>query len=226
MAQNLRSERRTSVDSIFDHLYNEIACMRLLPGTKISEAEIARLFEVSRQPVRDAFNRLENLDLLLIRPQKATEVKRFSFTAITTARFVRGAVEAQVLRHAARLCTQKQSDLLKASLDKQRVVVKDNNFDNFRALDYKFHQTLCNIGEVDFAFDVIAKEKAKVDRLCMLGLSHDERLDQLLDDHINIAAMVSANDEEGAVKAGMLHLSRLDSTINAIREKHSDYFDD
>jgi len=74
---------------VFDHLYDEIVSMRLLPGAKISEAEIAALFSVSRQPVRDAFSRLENLDLLLIRPQKATEIKRFSSAAITTARFVR-----------------------------------------------------------------------------------------------------------------------------------------
>ena len=51
-------------------------------------------------------------------------------------------------------------------------------------------------------------------------------MEQLLSDHLSIAQMVSDNDEEGAVKAGMLHLSRLDSTINAIREEHADYFDD
>ncbi|KKK71856.1 hypothetical protein LCGC14_2909720, partial [marine sediment metagenome] len=69
-------DRRTGVDVVANHLYEEITSLRLLPGAKISEAEIAARFGVSRQPVRDAFSRLENLDLLLIRPQKATEVKR------------------------------------------------------------------------------------------------------------------------------------------------------
>lgn len=219
-------DRRTNVDTVFDHLYTEIVSMRLLPGTKISEAEIARIFDISRQPVRDAFSRLENLDLLLIRPQKATVVKRFSSTAITTARFVRAAVEAKVLRRAARHCTQADTDLLNACIEKQRVAVSDNNFGQFRSLDYEFHKTICTVGDVDFAFDVIAHEKAKVDRLCVLGLSRNERLEQLLDDHINIVQYVSDNDEEGAVKVGMLHLSRLDTTISVIREENSDYFDD
>jgi len=52
------------------------------------------------------------------------------------------------------------------------------------------------------------------------------RIDQLLDDHIGIAKMISNNDESGAVGAGMLHLSRLDTTIKAIREEHADYFYD
>ena len=227
IVQNLKpTERRTNVDSVFDYLYDEIVSMRLLPGTKLSEAEIAKLFDISRQPVRDAFSRLENLDLLLIRPQKATEVKRFSSTVITTARFVRAAVEAEVLRRAARLCGQDAADLLEVCPAEQQAAVKENNYDRFRLLDYAFHETLCTVGEVDFASKVIALNKAKVDRLCVLGLARDERLEQLLSDHISIAQMVSNNDEEGAVKAGMLHLSRLDSTINAIREEHADYFDD
>ena len=227
MVQELRNVNRgTNVDTVFEYLYGEIASMRLLPGTKISEKEIAGLFDFSRQPVREAFSRLGNLDLLLIRPQKATVVKRFSSTAIKTARFVRAAVEAKVLVQAARLCEQASVDLLNACIAEQRVAVGSDDYEQFRTLDYEFHKTLCTVGKVDFAFDVIAHEKAKVDRLCVLGLARNERLDQLLDDHMNIVKCVSVSDEAGAVDAGMLHLSRLDSTISAIREEHADYFDD
>ena len=219
-------ERRTTVDLVFEFLYEEIASMRLLPGAKISEAEVAGQFDVSRQPVRDAFSRLENLDLLLIRPQKATEVKRFSTNAIATARFVRAGVEAEVLRQAAQLCGQEGAALLEACLDEQRAVVKENSYDRFRVLDYQFHKTLCIIAEVEFVFDVIEKNKAKIDRLCVLGLNRDEHLGQLLDDHSRIAAMVTKNNEEGAVKAGRLHLSRLDSTIKKIQKENADFFDD
>lgn len=225
--QNLNiPTRRTNVESVFDHLYQEIVTMQLLPGTKISEAEIAARFDVSRQPVRDAFSRLSNLDLLLIRPQKATEVKRLSSAAITSARFVRAALEAEVLRRAARVCTKAGEQLLQDHLTQQQKAVDDDNFNQFRVLDYDFHKTLCAIAEVDFAFDVISKEKAKIDRLCVLGLQLDERIDQLLDDHVKIANMIISNEEQAAVDAGMLHLSRLDATINSIREEHADYFDD
>jgi len=227
MALDLKiTGRRTSVETVFDHLYQEIVSMRLLPGTKISEAEIASMFAISRQPVRDAFSRLENLDLLLIRPQKATEVKRFSTAAITTARFVRASVESEVLRRAARACKQDDADLLERRLVEQHQAVVDDNHDLFRSLDYDFHKALCAVAEVEYAFDVIAREKAKVDRLCVLGLSHNERLDQLLDDHTAIARAIANNDESGAVDAGMMHLSRLDATINAIRTENADYFDD
>ena len=227
MVQNLNLKtRRTSVESVFDHLYQEIVSMRILPGTKISEAEIATLFNISRQPVRDAFSKLENLDLLLIRPQKATEVNGFSSAAITTARFVRASVEAEVLRRAARRCDESGAAMLQEHLSKQRTAVDEDNASQFRLLDYDFHKILCSVAEVDFAFDVIAQEKAKVDRLCVLGLTFNERIEQLLEDHMTIADSVSNNDDIRAVEAGMLHLSRLDSTIDAIREEHADYFND
>jgi len=217
--------RRTSVDVVFDHIYEEIASLRMLPGTRISEAEIAARFSVSRQPVRDAFRRLQNLDLLLIRPQKATEVRRFSIKAIKKSRFVRASVEAEVMRRAAVECDKAAGLLLDACLAQQRKVVADCDFEAFGQLDYEFHKTLCEVAKVAFAFEVISSEKAKVDRLCLLGLAKEDRMPELLADHEKIAELVKQGDAEGAVAAGMEHLSRLDATIEAISIKNSDYFE-
>ncbi len=226
MAQVTKAkERRPSVDVIFDHLYDEILSLRLRPGDKISEAEIGARFGVSRQPVRDAFSRLENLDLLLIQPQKATEVKRFSIKAIEKSRFVRAAVEAEVLRRAAAECDADGAARLDACLERQREIVRDHEFHKFDALDYEFHETLCEIAKVDFAFEVISAEKAKIDRICMLGLSKEKRMPQLLEDHEDIAEGVKQGKPEAAVEAGMKHLARLDRTIATIAAQHEDYLD-
>lgn len=217
--------RNTSVDMVFDNLYESIVSLDLLPGAKISEAEIAAQFGISRQPVRDAFSRLANLDLLLIRPQRATEVKRFSTREIAKSRFVRASVEAEVLRRAAKNCTDADTQKLESCIAQQKAVIDVKDYERFGVLDYEFHKTLCAIAQVDFAFEVISAEKANVDRLCMLSLSKEDRIAELVDDHISIAAMIKNNDAEGAVTAGMKHLSRLDATIEAISALNPDYFD-
>lgn len=219
------SDRRPRVDEIFDYLSGEIGSMRLKPGDRISEADIAARFGVSRQPVRDAFSRLESLDLLLIRPQRATEVRRFSLREIEKSRFVRAAVEKEVLLRAALHCDAKGAALLEECLAKQRKVIADENYEAFGGVDYAFHRLLCRIARVDYAFDVISAEKAKVDRLCTLGLSRQDRMPQLLKDHEAIAEAVRAHDSEAAVSAGVLHLSRLDSTIEMISANNSNYFE-
>lgn len=218
-------DRRTSVDVIFDHLHEEIADMRLRPGDKISEAEIAAQFNVSRQPVRDAFSRLENLGLLLIRPQRATEVKRFSLREIAKARFVRAAIEAEVLRRAAEVCDASGVSRLDENLALQEAAVSAGKYESFWTLDYQFHQILCDIAKVDYAFEAISQEKTKVDRLCMLSLAKENRMPVLLADHIEIADCVKAGDGEGAARACKRHLSRLDDTITTISDANSEYFE-
>jgi DNA-binding GntR family transcriptional regulator len=217
--------RRTSVDDIFDHLHDEIRSLRLRPGDKISEADIAGQFGVSRQPVRDAFNRLAAMDLLLIRPQRATEVKRFSMREITKSRFVRAAIEQDVLRRAALHCDATGAAALDASLIGQEQVAAAEDASAFGKLDYDFHRILCKIAKVDFAFDVIMAEKSKVDRLCILSLSKGDRLPDLVADHHAIASAVKNHDAEKAAEVGMRHLSRLDATIQQISSTNSNYFE-
>lgn len=224
VAKHPRDHRR-SVDEVFDYLHAEISALKLKPGDKISEAEIAAHFGVSRQPVRDAFSRLENQGLLLIRPQRATEVKRFSSREIEKARFVRSAIEMEVLRRASAKCQPHHKALLDACLADQEEIVAANDYRKFGELDYVFHKSICDIADADYAFDVISAEKAKVDRLCVLSHKKETRLPMLLEDHKAIAEAIISGDEDAAVDAGKLHLSRLDETIETIFATNSNYFE-
>lgn len=220
-----QSERRTSVDDVFDHLYEEIVKLRLRPGDKISEADIANQFGVSRQPVRDAFSKLANMDLLLIRPQRATEVRRFSQRDVMRSRFVRLAVEKEVIRLACENCDAGGIALLEASLETQRKIVDDDEYSKFGAEDYRFHEIICRVARVEYAIDVISTEKAKCDRLCMLSIAKEDRMPMLLDDHTAITNAIKAGDTEAAVEAGVVHLSRLDETIERVQNENPYYFE-
>lgn len=222
---NAYSERRTTVDDVFDYLHRQISTLQLKPGDRISEAEIAAQFGVSRQPVRDAFSRLANLDLLLIRPQRATEVRRFSMREIEKARFVRAAVEKEVLLRAAIRCDVAGASRLDDALARQDAAVAATDIEAFGPLDYEFHEILCEIGGVDYAFDVIMAEKAKVDRLCILGISKEQRIPDLVEDHRAIAQAVISHDAKTAIAVGEKHLSRLDETIQRITASNANYFE-
>ncbi|KMK67747.1 GntR family transcriptional regulator [Puniceibacterium sp. IMCC21224] len=218
-------DRRSSVERIVEYLYDEITSMRLLPGTRISETEIASRFGVSRQPARDAFNQLEHMDLITIRPKRATEVRKFSAAAIEKSRFVRAAVETAALRRAAVECDDAGRAALDACLALQKAAIARGNRPAFARLDYDFHRTLCDVGKVSFAYDVIKTEKEKVDRLCTLELSKGDWMQLLIEDHESIANAVKLGDQQAAVDAGMRHLRRLDDTIKTIRINSATYFE-
>ena len=219
-------ERRTSADIVFDHLHDAIVSLDLMPGAKISEAEIAAQFGVSRQPVRDAFNRLSNIDLLVVRPQKATKVKKFSLGAIEAARFVRLAVELEVLSRAATRWTGRLLPRFERNLADQHVAAAAQDAAAFHRLDYAFHSLLCEAAEADFATAIIARSKAQADRLCVLSLKTADSMRELVRDHETLLAMLQTGDKAGLGTTIRLHLSRLDATIEDVHRKHSDYFQD
>ena len=63
---------------IYIGLRHRIIRSEIPPGTALSEAEIARRFSISRQPVREAFIKLAEEGLLEVRPQRGTFVRKIS----------------------------------------------------------------------------------------------------------------------------------------------------
>lgn len=218
------AQRRTNADVVFDALYDEIISLRLLPGTKMSEVEVAAQFDVSRQPVRDAFSRLGNMGFLLIRPQKATEVKKFSNLAITRARFVRTSVEVEIVTRAAAHYSEKDAPIFAQNLAAQQAAVQSNDVDAFHQLDYDFHRQLCETAQCAFAFDTVMENKAQIDRLCVLSMMDNDAMAVLVQDHQDIHKWIRTHDAKAAQAALRLHLSRLDGTVERVRLSHPDYF--
>jgi len=218
-------ERRTSTDQVFDQLYQEIASLQMLPGTKLSEAEVAKRFSVSRQPVREAFGRLANMELLLVRPQKATQVRGFSLERIAHTRFVRLAVELEVLHQACKVWDSAKSKTLQLTLDEQHEVLKKGQPAKFHALDNKFHQQICELSDCHSAAEVITDSRLKIDRLCALSLTHDKEAATLIEDHMKLADALKNKSIKDATTVARQHLGRLDSTIEEIHATHSEYFE-
>lgn len=216
---------RTTADLVFEKLRDEIVTLQLLPGTKISEADIAGRLGVSRQPVRDAFNRLGNLELLWIRPQRATVVRGFSMEGIQNARFVRQAVELEVAERACKVWDASCSDLLTANLALQQDAVESGMTERFHELDYKFHQLICQLGGHPLAFEVIENSKRKVERICLLSLGKYEEIQTIFNDHRDIAAALDSGSVEQVRAVMRSHLNRLDDTIDEIHKTHSEFFE-
>jgi DNA-binding GntR family transcriptional regulator len=219
-------ERTTGSDLVFGQLFDQITKLKLLPGTKISESEVAKTFGYSRQPVREAFTRLAGLNLLLVRPQRATVVRPFSRELIANARFVRSAIELEIVRAASADRDKSVDPKLKSNMKAQADAISSGDPDRFHELDYEFHRLLCLSAKQAFAFDLIAANKAQVDRLCMLALTSKEAMEVLYMDHQDLLEAIMSGHATNADKTLRLHLGRLTPTIEAIYTTHRAYFDD
>ena len=226
LTHDLDTTRRTTAVDVFERMRAEIVSLRMPPGTKLSEAEVAKKFDISRQPVREAFIRLSNLDLVQIQPQRATVVRRISRRAILESRFIRTAVEIEILRLACKAYDSTHDAAFEANLARQSTAVQTMDSDLFNALDYEFHRLICVAADSEFAYKTIAENKVYVDRLCMLALASKSGQQETYEDHVTIVEKLRAGDEEGAEAIMRLHLSRLNETLDHAQKNNPTYFED
>lgn len=223
---DLSQVRRTTADELFDLLRTDIEKLVLVPGTKLSEANVARQYSVSRQPVREALIRLDHLKLVEIQPQKATIVRRISRSAINSARFTRLSVELEIARRACALYRGELDDHFQRNLAAQSASLESGSHEQFNTLDKEFHGLLCSAADCLLAVDIIQQCKAQVDRLCLLSLTDIDAGRQILSDHHAILQSLQAKDVARLCQITERHQHRLDSTIDHVQRNHQDYFDD
>jgi DNA-binding GntR family transcriptional regulator len=70
--------RATTIDYIYESLRSDIIKLKLKPGEKISETQIAAQYNVSRAPVRDAIRMLKQDKLVFVKPQIGTIISPVS----------------------------------------------------------------------------------------------------------------------------------------------------
>lgn len=91
----------TLADRVFSQIQDAIVKGDLLPGSKMSEAELASRYGVSRGPLREALRRLEGRKLLTRIPHVGVRVISLSFEELIQIYHVREALEGLAARLAA-----------------------------------------------------------------------------------------------------------------------------
>lgn len=211
----------SSVDDIHGIIRNEIITLRLMPGVKVSENELARRFNTSRTPVREALLRLVDEGLVEAWPQRGTLITPISLRAVRRARFVREAVEVAVFRKAA--IDGLSADVL-AQLDAiiaQQVEAREDPV-RFTEADDAFHRAFANGIAVGDIWSVLEREKAQFDRLRFLSLPNVTPVAVLIDQHRNMIATVRARDPDAAEKAVRDHLSEVLKVTEQLSARYPD----
>ena len=220
------AKRLTTTEEVFRQLKSDIISLRLAPGSKISEVEVAKACGVSRQPVREAFMRLGELNLLEIRPQRATRVRKISHQELHNTRFIRAAVEVEVVRTACRSATPESLAAIEANLAEQKTAVQAGDAVQLKALDYEFHRLICVAADRLPVFKVIAENKTHTERACMLELADAVGMQEVFDGHTEILDAIQQGDEETAVAKTRIHLAHLDDTLESASQNNPDFFED
>ncbi|MDS9466725.1 GntR family transcriptional regulator [Paracoccus sp. MBLB3053] len=195
----------------------------LVPGTRLSEQEIADQYKLSRQPVREAFIRLAGEGLLEVRPQRGTFVSRIDMDWVLGTRFIRESVEADIARFAARLAQPQQIVTLREILERQ-AAIPQGDAKALVSVDQEFHYALAAIAGQTQAWTHLQGLKVHLDRVRHL-VSAVTPKDIMLDQHRAVVEAIADGDPDRAEAAMRLHLRRVFGDLPAIMQLSPQYFD-
>jgi DNA-binding GntR family transcriptional regulator len=206
----------TKSENLTEQLIEEIVEGRIESGSKISEPELAKRFEVSRGPLREAIMRLEGLGLIERIPHVGARVITLSQDKLVELYSVREALEGMAARLAAQNISDKEIGELEALLNRH-----SEHIDEVDGASY-FHQH----GDFDFHYRIIkASQNSQLVNLLCNELYHllrmyryqsprtQSRPEAALKEHLFILDAIKNRDPELAELLMRRHISRSKALI-------------
>jgi DNA-binding GntR family transcriptional regulator len=186
---------------VVQRLREDILSGRYKPGDRLNESLIAREFQMSRIPVREALFELREVGLVMSHERRGMFVTSLSEEEIQQINAVRIILEAEAFRLARRRMSPKSAAVLETIVAKMENI--SCNVSEAAALDLEFHRAVWSITGNEYlttTLDSLAALSFAHNMLERVGPSHREwrlnhhraLLDVLLDD--------TETDEELALK--------------------------
>ena len=200
--------------------------LELEPGTKISEKEIAEEFMVSRTPVREAFMKLAQEELLDIVPQSGTTVSRINLDYVEEGRFIREKIEEEIVSLACHELSEDDLFLLESNIAMQQLSIGKNNQNHLKLydLDEEFHRILFQgCGKIR-TWQMLQQLNSHFNRLRLLRLSSDLDWNNLILQHKEMFELITRKEEERVKVKMEEHLKLAVVEKNMLNDRYPHYF--
>jgi GntR family transcriptional regulator, rspAB operon transcriptional repressor len=197
----------------------------LRPGQQLSETETAQRFAISRQPVREAFIKLGEEDLVEIRPQRGTYVRKISVRGVLDARHLREIIEVSFVRQVAGKRDEALIAALRDNIERQRKIAGGDSR-GFWPLDEELHRTVALAAAGEYGWRVLENIKAHLDRVRFLTYDSTTPIAQIVDEHAAIVNAIESGKPGEAVRITEKHLREIIRTLPVVARQHPEYFED
>lgn len=200
MTQAWRKNRTVSED-VADHLRMLIQAGTLKPGERLQQNKLARQFEVSSTPIREAFAKLQAQGLVHIDRYRGAVVFQPTVDDLLEAHEIREALETMAIRKAVPNLTVDDREVLE-----DLVARMETADDNWVDLNHEFHLRLYRAANAPRLQSMIEQLRATTNvylHMFKEMTSHTHRGD---DEHRRILEAALRGDAETAATWTRLHI--------------------
>lgn len=220
-ARVARSRQRQTAGEIeqaaYHRLIGAVTEQRLAPGTKLGEAELARVFGISRTRVRKVLGRLAGEGVVTLEPNRGAFVARPSVQEARDVFEARRAVEAHLVRALAERAGAVDLGPLRAFIPAERAVFERRQASAGRfAAD--FHLILADLAGNEVLGGIL---RQLIHRTCLIQSLYGPVPSRLclVDQHERLIDLVALGHVDDAVKALLDHLGQIEESLDLSRPR-------
>jgi DNA-binding GntR family transcriptional regulator len=191
--------RRTRAEELRLQLADEIVRGTLAPGATLDEIELARRFNVSRTPVREAIRMLAASGLVEVRAHRGAVVARPSHETLIGMFEVMAELEALCAGYAAERMTAPERRAMEAMHENLRVPIQSGDPQRYHEVNEAFHATIYAGAHNSYLTELTLTTRARVrpfrraqfrirGRLAKSHLEHDRVVQAILRGERTLAA--------------------------------------
>jgi len=204
-------------DKVYQNIKFQIIIGVLKPGTRLPEEELSKAMNISRAPIREAFNRLEKEGFVTVIPRKGAAVSKVTAQAIEDLFEIRETLESLAVKKSKGKISIEELEEVGNGFKK--FINKSTNTENciqYLSLDKKFHDLLSqNCGNKKL-IDLLANLQEQIHWLRNISLKRITFAGSV-GEHLAIIEALQKKDEKLILKALLQHLERAKrSSLEAI----------
>lgn len=218
-----RFAKETGREYALRMLKENIIHLDLIPGTMLSENELAGEMQLSRTPVREALIELSKSGIVEIFPQKGSALSLIDYSMVEEARFMRNVLECAVVELDCDIKVPEILEELEANVQLQEFYLKNRSSEKLLELDNQFHRLLFLMAGKLQIHALMGSITIHFDRVRSMSLATVKEL-KTVSDHRAILDAVRAGDKQSARALMEKHLSRYKIDQEELREKYPGYF--
>lgn len=202
------AENGTGRGSLREHAYetlrDRIVNLDLPPGTRLIERDLAEELAVSRIPLREAMQRLQQDGLVVVVPRRGAVVSPFTADDVRDLFDVRESLEVLAARLAAERAGPADLDALAAQLDIARRATGRDDKPAIAAANARFHRLIVDAAANPLLAAMLRPLEARTQWLFHLTRDRDPGVQ--CHEHEELLAAIAGHDPDRAARSAFHHV--------------------
>ena len=196
----------------YEQFYHKIKQMifqgEIKPGERINETQLAKDFNVSKSPIREAIRLLEKEGLVVVNEKSKVMVYEPTLKDVEEIYFCRKALESSAVALLVEIATDEEIAVIEKSLlETEQMILRNDSPDQIISSNERFHNLIILGTKNGRLQNQIDDLRGLVRFFRILNFRGEGRAETILSQHREIYQYIKNRDADNAAKQMMKHLA-------------------